>query len=327
MAQKTPGYPPAHLRTRGSMEAVDRKVAYPTAPEPLSVPVFDNHAHLEIADGENPLDFREHLDRAGSVGVHGVVQVGTDVPTSLWSADVAAIEPRVLAAVAIHPNEAPELHRKGTLDDALHVIDDLAKRPRVVAIGETGLDYFRTEGALLAPQRRSFIEHIRIAKSHNVALQIHDRDAHQDVVDILLAEGAPERTVFHCYSGDAELAEILNEHGWYASFAGNVTFKNAKGMQAALSVMDRSHILIETDTPFLTPIPHRGKPNSPYLIPYTLRFMAGLLEVDENLLAAQLTDNTYDVYGRWDDHPPSVRTNPVTGEPWSTLEPSRFHAS
>ena len=327
MAQKTPGDPPAHLRTRGSMEAGDRKVAYPTAPEPLTVPVYDNHAHLEIADGENPLDFREHLDRAGAVGVQGVVQVGTDVPTSLWSADVAAIEPRVLAAVAIHPNEAPELYQKGTLDDALYVIDDLAKRPRVVAIGETGLDYFRTEGALLAPQRRSFIEHIRIAKSHNVALQIHDRDAHQDVVDILLAEGAPERTVFHCYSGDAELAEILNEHGWYASFAGNVTFKNAKGIQAALSVMDRSHILIETDTPFLTPIPHRGKPNSPYLIPHTLRFMAGLLEVDENLLAAQLTDNTFDVYGRWDDNPPAVRTNPVTGQPWSTLEPSPFHAS
>lgn len=327
MADKKPKDIPRHLRTRGSMEAGDRKLDYPGLPEELTVGVYDNHAHLEIADGENPLDYREHLDRAGSVGVRGVVQVGTDVPTSLWSADVAAIEPRVLAAVAIHPNEAPELHQKGTLDDALHVIDDLAKRDRVVAVGETGLDYFRTEGPLLAPQRRSFIEHIRIAKRNNVALQIHDRDAHSDVVDILLAEGAPERTVFHCFSGDAELAEILNEHGWYASFAGNVTFKNAKGIQEALSVMDREHILIETDTPFLTPIPHRGKPNSPYLIPHTLRFMAKALESDEEVLAAQLTDNTFDVYGRWDDHPPAVRTNPVTGEPWNTLEPSPFHAS
>lgn len=318
---------PAHLRTRGSMEASDRREDYPPIPEALDVGVFDNHAHLEIADGENPLDFREHLDRAGSVGVQGVVQVGTNVPTSLWSADVAATEPRVLAAVAIHPNEAPELHQKGTLDDALQVIDDLAKRPRVVAIGESGLDFFRTEGPMQQPQRRSFIEHIRLAKAHNLALQIHDRDAHQDVVDTLIKEGAPERTVFHCYSGDRELAEILNAHGWYASFAGTVTFGNAKGVQESLAVIDKSHILIETDTPFLTPTPHRGKPNSPYLIPHTLRFMARHLDTDVNVLAAHITDNTFDVYGRWDDNPPTIRTNPITGEPWDELEPSRFHAS
>lgn len=318
---------PAHLRTRGSMEASDRRKAYPPTPEALDVAVYDNHAHLEIADGDNPLDYREHLDRAGSVGVHGVVQVGTNVATSLWSADVASVEPRVLAAVAIHPNEAPELHQKGTLDDALQVIDDLAKRPRVVAIGESGLDFFRTEGPLQPPQRRSFIEHIRLAKVHNIALQIHDRDAHHEVVDLLLQEGAPERTVFHCYSGDRELADILNANGWYASFAGTVTFGNAKGVQESLAVMDKSHILIETDTPFLTPIPHRGKPNSPYLVPHTLRFMATHLDTDVNVLAAQITDNTFDVYGRWDDNPPALRINPVTGQPWDELEPSPFHAS
>lgn len=318
---------PSHLRTRGSMEATDRKQEYPPLPNPLEVGVYDNHAHLEIADGENPLDFREHLARAEEVGVKGVVQVGTDVPTSLWSADVAAIEPRVLAAVAIHPNEAPELHQKGTLDDALYVIDDLAKRPRVVAIGETGLDFYRTEAPLHQAQRRSFMEHIRLAKSHNIALQIHDRDAHQDVVDILLKEGAPERTVFHCFSGDAELAGILNEHGWYASFAGTVTFTNAKKLQAALQVMDKNRILIETDTPFLTPQPHRGKPNSPYMVPHTLRYMAKKLEMDENALAEQLTKNTFQVYGRWDDNPVRVRTNPVTGQPWDELEPSPFHES
>ncbi len=309
-----------HLRTRGSMEAGDRAKEYPALPEPLDVGVYDNHAHLEIADGDNPLDFAEHLDRAASVGVQGVVQVGTDVATSLWSADVAAIEPRVLAAVALHPNEAPELHQKGTLDDALQVIDDLAKRPRVVAIGETGLDFFRTEGPLQAPQRRSFIEHIRMAKSHNLALQIHDREAHQDVVDTLMAEGAPERTVFHCYSGDAQLAEILNEHGWYASFAGTVTFRNASGVQDALRVMDRSRILVETDAPFLTPTPHRGAPNSPYLIPHTLRFMASLLESDINELATQVTANTVAVYGSWDANPPVASGRDL-------LEPSPFHAS
>ena len=302
------------------MEASDRAKEHPPLPEPLEVAIYDNHAHLEIADGENPLDFREHLDRAESVGVAGVVQVGTDVPTSLWSADIAAIDPRVLAAVALHPNEAPELHQKGTLDDALQVIDDLAKRPRVVAIGESGLDFFRTEGPMQVPQRRSFIEHIRMAKTHNVALQIHDRDAHQAVVDTLLAEGAPERTVFHCFSGDAELAEILNANGWYASFAGTVTFKNAKGVQAALHVMDRSRILIETDTPFLTPTPNRGAPNSPYLIPHTLRSMASQLDLPEAELARQITANTFDVYGRWDDHP-------VSAQPTSQLEPSPFHAS
>lgn len=307
------------------MEPGDRAKEYPPLPEPLEVGVYDNHAHLEIADGENPLDFREHLDRAGSVGIRGVVQVGTNVATSLWSADVAAIDPRVLAAVAIHPNEAPVLHERGTLDDALHVVDDLAKRDRVVAIGETGLDFFRTDPPLQGPQRRSFIEHIKLAKTHNLALQIHDRDAHQDVVDTLLAEGAPERTVFHCFSGDAQLAEVLNEYGWYASFAGTVTFNNARGIREALSVIHPSRILIETDTPFLTPTPHRGKPNSPYLIPLTLRFMAAHLDWDPNVLAARITDNTVDVYGHWDDKPVSMRTNPVTGEPWNELEPSAFH--
>jgi TatD DNase family protein len=294
---------PAHIRARGNFDAGDRAVPYPPAPSPLAVAVYDNHAHLEFADGENPMDFREHLDRAGSVGVAGVVQVGTDVETSTWSVQVAGREPRVLAAVSLHPNEAPKLHEAGQLEQALAAIDQLASQPRVVAIGETGLDHFRTEEHLHEAQRHSFIEHIAMAKAHNLALQIHDRDAHQAVVETLLAEGAPERTVFHCFSGDRELAEILRENGWYASFAGTVTFKNAQPLRDALREMPRSHILVETDTPFLTPIPYRGRPNSPYMIPYTVRSMAETLEMDENLLCAQLTDNTHDVYGRWDDQP------------------------
>lgn len=309
------------------MEASERDVDYPPSPEPLTVGVYDNHAHLEIADGENPLDFREHLDRAGAAGVLGVIQVGTNVATSSWSVDVASLDSRVLAAVALHPNEAPVLAKNGELEQALSEIDQLAGRPRVVAIGETGLDFFRTPEELQPLQRESFIEHIRLAKKHNLALQIHDRNAHQEVVATLLSEGAPDRTVFHCYSGDGELAEILNAHGWYASFAGTVTFSNAKGVQQALQVMDQSHILIETDTPFLTPTPFRGRPNSPYLIPHTLRFMADQLGMDENLLAAQLTDNTFDVYGRWDDEATTLGTHPVTGEPWDGLGPSEFHAS
>lgn len=299
----TPEEIPAHIRQRGDIDAGDRAVAYPPAPSPLAVSVYDNHAHLEFADGDNPMDFREHLDRAGSVGVAGVVQVGTDVETSKWSVQVAGREPRVLAAVSVHPNEAPKLHQLGELEDALAALHELASKPRVVAIGETGLDHFRTEEPLHEVQRRSFIEHIKLAKTHNLALQIHDRDAHRAVVETLLAEGAPERTVFHCFSGDRELAGILRDNGWYASFAGPVTFKNADPLREALREMPRSHILVETDTPFLTPIPFRGKPNSPYMIPYTVRSMASTLDMDESLLCAQLTCNTHDVYGHWDEQP------------------------
>lgn len=295
----------AHIRQRGDYEAGDRAVAYPPAPEPLAVAVYDNHAHLEFADGDNPMDYVEHLDRAGSVGVAGVVQVGTDVETSTWSVRVAGHDPRILAAVSLHPNEAPKLHQRGELAQALEAIHDLASMPRVVAIGETGLDHFRTEEPLHDVQRRSFIEHIKLAKAHNLALQIHDRDAHAVVVETLLAEGAPERTVFHCFSGDRELAGILRDNGWYASFAGTVTFKNAEPLREALREMPRSHILVETDTPFLTPIPYRGRPNSPYMIPHTVRSMAETLEMDESLLCEQLTRNTHDVYGRWDDHAPA----------------------
>jgi len=294
---------PAHIRARGDLEAGDRQVSYPPAPHPLTVGVYDNHAHLEFADGDNPMSYTEHLDRAGAVGVLGVIQVGTDVETSRWSAALAHREPRVLAAVAIHPNEAPRLHQAGELDDALAVIDELAAMPRVVAVGETGLDFFRTPPELQGAQRDAFRAHIEMAKKHGLALQIHDRDAHDAVVEILLEVGAPEKTVFHCFSGDAALAEVLAPHGWYASFAGTVTFKNSEGLREALRVMPRSHILVETDTPFLTPVPSRGKPNSPYMIPFTVRHMADTLGMDESLLAAQLTDNTIDVYGRFDDQP------------------------
>jgi TatD DNase family protein len=209
----------------------------------------------------------------------------------------------VLAAIAIHPNEAPRLHATGELDQALAALDEMASQPRVVAIGETGLDFFRTPEPMHEVQREAFRAHIALAKKHDLALQIHDRDAHQDVVDVLLEVGAPRRTVFHCYSGDAVLARVLADNGWYASFSGTVTFKNSEGIRDALALLPRSQILVETDTPFLTPTPFRGRPNSPYMIPYTLRSMAGSLGMDESLLAAQLRSNTFDVYGRWDDEP------------------------
>ena len=277
-----------------------KDLEYPPLPEALTVGVYDNHTHLEISDGDNPMDYLEHLDRASSVGVRGVVQVGGDLETSRWSAEIASREPRVLAAVAIHPNEAPRYAASGGLDAALAEIDELAGRPRVRAIGETGLDFFRTEEDGRAAQYESFEAHIEIAKKHDLALQIHDRDAHAEVIATLRRVGAPEHTVFHCFSGDADMARMCADNGWYLSFAGTVTFKNASGLRDALAVIPRAKILVETDAPYLTPHPFRGRPNSPYLIPHTLRAMAAHLETDVSMLAAQVSSTTEEVYGRWD---------------------------
>ena len=298
----------AFLRARE--RPADRPAEYPPLPEALVVPVYDDHTHMEIADGIETLDYREQLDRASSVGVRGVVQVGTDLATSRWSADVAAREPRVLAAVALHPNEAPELAARGALDDHLAGIDELASRPRVRAVGETGLDFFRTGEDGRGAQIRSFEAHIEIAKRHGLALQIHDRDAHREVVEVLDRVGAPERTVFHCFSGDAAFAQLVAERGWYLSFAGTVTFKNAQPLRDALAAVPRSRLLVETDAPYLTPVPYRGRPNSAYLVPHTLRAMAETLRTDVSMLAAQISSNTELVYGGWDDDPVDAPRGP-----------------
>lgn len=272
---------------------------YPPLPEPLAVPVFDNHTHLEIADGDEPLNLAEQLDRASAVGVAGVIQVGGDVESSRWSADAAQRDARVLAAVAIHPNEAPGYAEAGTLDAAIAIIDELAAQPRVRAVGETGLDFFRTEAGGWPAQFRSFEAHIEIAKRHGIALQIHDREAHDAVLETLERVGAPDTTVFHCFSGDEAMATYCAERGYYLSFAGNVTFKNAQNLRDALLVTPRERVLIETDAPFLTPEPTRGRPNAPYLIPHTLRFMAGVLGEDADVLAADISANTVRAYGEW----------------------------
>jgi len=288
------------LRARKDTDGdIKRDLEFPPLPEPLTVPVYDNHTHLEIADGENPLSPEENLRRAVAVGIAGVVQVGTDLETSQWGADLADRDPRVLAAVAIHPNEAPKLAERGVLGDHIKGIAELATRDRVRAVGETGLDYFRTDESGRAPQMQSFEAHIDIAKSNGIALQIHDRDAHGDVVATLLRAGAPEKTVLHCFSGDAELAKICADHGWYLSFAGTVTFGNAKGIREALSIAPRELVLVETDAPFLTPTPFRGRPNGSYLIPLTLRFMAEHLGVSVDELGADVARNTETVYGTW----------------------------
>jgi TatD DNase family protein len=244
----------------------------------------------------------EHLERMRQVNMLGAVQVGVTLESSIWSAEVAKSEPMLLAAVALHPNEAPLYKTRQELDDAIAGIAELAKLPRVRAIGETGLDFFRTQGeAELEAQAYSFEQHIAIAKENNIALMIHDREAHGEVVETLKRVGAPERTVFHCYSGDLELAEICQQNGWYLSFAGNVTFKKNQHLRDSLLAVSPELLLVETDAPFLTPEPMRGRPNAPYLVPHTLRFMAQLLGWDEAKTATQINLNTERVYGLWSE--------------------------
>lgn len=289
--------PSQYVRQR---EKGSRDVSYPPSPEPLGVALYDNHCHLEIQDGDEAMSLEEQLERAASVGIVGVVQAGGDIESSRWSAWAAATHPRVLAAVAIHPNEAPAYAAAGRLEEAIAAIDELAAQPRVRAIGETGLDFFRTEPEGLGAQHESFEAHIALAKKHDIAMQIHDRDAHEAVLETLERVGAPERTVFHCFSGDADMARIAAERGYHLSFAGNITFKNAQNLRDALAVTPLDHILVETDAPFLTPTPYRGRPNAPYLVPVTVRFMAAELDMDPDELAAQLAANTLAVYGSFD---------------------------
>lgn len=282
-------------------DAEGRKdLRYPEAPEPLTVPVYDNHAHLEIADGEQGLSLTEQLDRAEAVGIAGVVQASGDIESSRWAVEAAASDSRLLAAVAIHPNDAPVYAAEGRLEEAIAVIDQLAAHPRVRAIGETGLDYFRTDEPGRPAQHESFEAHIALAKKHGIAMQIHDRDAHDDVLETLARVGAPERTVFHCFSGDEAMAKIAADAGYYLSFAGNVTFKNAQNLRDALAVTPPGRILVETDAPFLTPVPLRGRPNAPYLVPITVRFMAAELGIQVDELCAQVAANTLAVYGSFD---------------------------
>ncbi|MEW2136757.1 TatD family hydrolase [Streptomyces sp. NPDC005409] len=280
------------------------KDAPPPLPEPLRVAVADSHTHLDMQAGT----VEEGLAKAASVGVTTVVQVGCDVKGSRWAAETAAAYDDVHAAVALHPNEAPRIvygdpdgwSRQGArtgggeaaLDEALAEIEALAALAHVKAVGETGLDYFRTGPEGTAAQERSFRAHIEIAKRQGKALVIHDRDAHADVLRILREEGAPERTVFHCYSGDADMARECAAAGYYMSFAGTVTFKNAAPLREALAVAPLELVLVETDAPYLTPAPYRGRPNAPYLIPLTVRAMAAVRGLDEDAMATALAANT-----------------------------------
>jgi TatD DNase family protein len=270
---------------------------FPPAPEPLAVPVFDSHTHLDITVQEAPGTGVDDLIAAAvKAGVDRLVQVGVDVPSSRWSAELAGRDERVLAAVAVHPNEAPRL---ADLDEALREIEALARLPRVRGVGETGLDTFRTGAEGRAAQEASFRAHIAIAKRHRKALIVHDRDAHADVLRVLDEEGAPETVILHCFSGDAEFAAECVRRGYLLSFAGTVTFGNAANLRAAAAITPPEQMLVETDAPYLTPMPYRGRPNASYLIPHTMRALAETTGADLDELCAAISATGDRVLGPW----------------------------
>ena len=276
------------------------------APAPLAAPVIDTHTHLNLHDrylhGETVPDPDELLALAASVGVPKVVQIGCDVDYARHSVELARTRPDVVVGVSVHPNDAARIHEKHgaeALDAAIDEIAELAREDVVRAVGETGLDYFRTGEELRPAQQHAFRRHIDLAKEVGKALVIHDRDSHDDVIAILEDQGAPDRVVFHCFSGDAAMARHCAQRGWFMSFAGPITYKANDGLRAALAEVPDDLLLVETDAPYLTPVPLRGKPNASYLMPHTVRFMAEQRGVAEADLCTLLFANAQRAFGAW----------------------------
>jgi len=269
----------------------------PPLPEPLPHPVVDNHCHLDIADGEW-LETVQALALASEVGVRRIVQIGCDLPGARWAVEAALAQEMLVAGVALHPNEAPRLADEGRLDEALVEIERLAQaHDKVRAVGETGLDHFRTGPEGRGAQVESFVRHIDLAKRLDKTLVIHDRDAHDEILDVLDAEGAPERWVMHCFSGNPRFARECLDRGAFLSFAGTVTFKNAQPVRDALAITPQDRLLVETDAPFLTPTPYRGRPNASYLVPVTVRAMAEVRGEDLTALCAAIDATTERAFG------------------------------
>lgn len=261
----------------------DRRGERPPIPEALPFPIVDSHTHLDACGAKDAADVVEMVDRAASAGVERVVTVADDLTAAQWAAQAATWDPRVFAAVAVHPT------RTAAFTDADRaVIEELARRPRVVAVGETGLDYY-WDYSPQAAQQEAFRWHIDLAKRVGKPLMIHDRDAHEDIFRILSEEGPPQKVIFHCFSGDAGFARRCVDAGYVLSFAGTVTFRNAEALRDAFAVVPTYQLLVETDAPFLTPHPFRGRPNEPYCAAYTLRALAQFRGVPVETFAAEVS--------------------------------------
>ena len=288
---------PRTSRAATTEQGAPRDRSRPPLPEPLPHPVADSHCHLDIADADW-LPPAEALDLAARVGVTRIVQIGCDLPGARWAVEVARAHPGLVAGVALHPNEVPALAAAGALDDALAEIEALAGDPVVRAVGETGLDRFRTrdEAGHLA-QREAFAWHVGLASRLGKTLVVHDRDAHDAVLEVVDAVGAPERWVMHCFSGDAGFARACLDRGAYLSFAGTVTFRKAGALREALALAPRDRVLVETDAPYLTPVPWRGRPNASYLVPHTVRAMASVRGEDLEQLCAAVDEATSAAFG------------------------------
>lgn len=307
------------------------------APEPQALPddieVVDNHTHLASVvpfaasmsqeaqekgrDAVPVYSIDQMLDEAARVGVRKIIDVGCELPHLQTAVDMALSHPgQVWAALAIHPNEAVLHGHHGSagpdglpvryeswhdvdMQEALAQVHHLAVThpEQVVAIGETGMDLFRTGADAMELQRQAFREHIALAKELDLPMQIHDRDAHREVIETLIRDGSPRKTVFHSYSGDAQMAQIAKEQGWYLSFSGTVSYKGNEGIRESLAIVGLDHAMVETDAPYLTPMPYRGRTNAPYMIPYTLSAMADALDVSINEVARASRQTTREVYG------------------------------
>jgi len=272
-------------------------VDWPEIPKPLPEPVVDSHCHLDVTEAVSGLSPAEAIERAAQVGVTRIVQIGCDVEGSRWAVAAAERWANVVAGVAIHPNDAARLGAR-ELHGALTVVERLAGNSRVRAVGETGLDFYRTRDAGgHALQRESFAAHIGFAKASGKTLVIHDREAHDAILDLLDAEGVPDRFVMHCFSGDAGFAKECLDRGGYLSFAGTVTFSNNDRLRGALAVTPLDRLLTETDAPYLTPMPFRGRPNASYLIPHTARLVASELGIELAVVCQALNDNAEAAFG------------------------------
>lgn len=270
----------------------------PPSPEPLPAPTTDAHTHLLSTADYSGLSVPDAIGRAAAVGIHRLVEVGCDLPSSRGAIEIARAHPGVIPCVAMHPNDAARAGAAlpGQLDQLAKLVAD----PVVRGVGETGLDYFRTrddQGKRL--QRESFAAHLAWAKKHDLAVVIHDRDAHADILDVLDAEGVPERFMMHCFSGDAAFARHCLDRGAWLSFPGTVTFKPNEALREAFDVTPDDRLLVETDAPYLTPVPLRGRPNASYLMPHTVRFLAQRRRVDLADFCTLLDDNATALFGDW----------------------------